>query len=73
MGEISEKSQISHNSEERNASVLAIEDLVRGQLGYGVKLLDAKYLLVMPSENTSGIVTISLSITVIHGWLLYLQ
>ena len=54
MGEISEKFQIHLALNERNASVSAIEGLLRGQLGYAIKLLDAKYLPVMPGESTTG-------------------
>ena len=55
MGEILEKYQIHLNLDERNANVDRIEALIKGQLGYDVKLLDSKYLPVMAGETTAGI------------------
>jgi hypothetical protein len=34
--------------------VKGIQELLKGQLGYSVALLDAKYLPVMPGETTQG-------------------
>ena len=55
IGEVSEKFQIHLALNERNASVSGIENLIKCQLGYDIKLLDAKYLPVMPGESTTGI------------------
>ncbi len=52
MGDITEKYQIQLS--EDTASVKGIQELLKGQLGYSVALLDAKYLPVMPGETTQG-------------------
>lgn len=53
-GDVTEKYQVHLNLNENNASVTGIENMLRAQLGFDVKLLDAKYLPVMPCESTTG-------------------
>ena len=54
MGDITEKYQIHLQLREDTASVKGIQELLKGQLGFSVALLDAKYLPVMPGETTQG-------------------
>lgn len=54
MGDINEKFQIHLQLNEDTASVNGIQELLSGQLGYRVSLLDSKYLPVMPGETTTG-------------------
>lgn len=54
LGSVCEKFQVHLSISENNATVDDIQGMLKGQLGCDVKLLDAKYLPVMPSESTTG-------------------
>ena len=54
MGNITEKFQIHLQLSENIATVNGIQDLLKGQLGFNVTLLDSKCLPVMPGESTKG-------------------
>lgn len=53
-GELFEKFQLHLTLQEDNANVDMITDLLKGQLGYEVNLIDCKRLPVLSGETTSG-------------------
>ena len=53
-GHVFDKYQVHLNLKEETASVSVIEEMLKEQLGFDIRILDSKYLPIMAGETTTG-------------------